>query len=235
MAKPEIQFVGPVVDRRPKPPRNGYGKWGLLLPIISCGTLAPLGLLLSMRGLFGRPKTTAVLGTLLNGAICTMVFLPIGVHLAEHAERQHRRHEHARREQHEQDRIVVSQTIEQANARIHQFAVAHQGALPDGVEGNKLIAEFNDPWEKPLRYDMPLNVETSSYTIRSAGRDHKFETRDDIQVDYATGASRNDAGIPTAAPTAEAPLSQPAPLGDALRRIEVQGRDGKTFVVVINR
>jgi len=234
VAKPEIQFVGPVLDRRPKPPRNGYGKWGFLLPILSCGTLAPLGLLLSMRGLFGRPRTMAVLGTLLNGAICTFVFLPIGIEIAEHAHRHHRRHEQARREQYEQDKVVVSQTIEQANARIHQFASAHQGALPDGIEGNKLIAEFNDLWEQPLRYDMPLNMEAANYTIRSAGRDHKFETRDDIQVDYSTGASRNDASIPTATP-AEAAPTQTAPIGEALQRIEIQGRDGRTYLVVINR
>jgi len=102
------------------------------------------------------------------------------------------------------------------------------------IEGNKLIAEFNDLWEQPLRYDMPLNMEAANYTIRSAGRDHKFETRDDIQVDYSTGASRNDASIPTATP-AEAAPTQTAPIGEALQRIEIQGRDGRTYLVVINR
>lgn len=232
MAKPEIQFVGPVVDRRPKKPRNGYGRWGLFLPFISCGLLAPLGLLLSMRGLFSRPRTSAVFGTLINGAICLMVGLPIGVEIAEHAHRHHR-HEMARREQQrQQDQAAVSVTIRDAQSKIGEYFAANQ-VLPDGVSGNKLIHGFVDAWEQPLRYDAPMDLESTTYAIRSAGRDHKFETRDDIKVEFSDN-SRNEAGTPTAAPVEGSP-TQAEPLGHSLKRIEVLDQAGRKFVVVINR
>lgn len=232
MAKPEIQFVGPVVDRRPKKPRNGYGRWGLFLPFVSCGLLAPLGLLLSMRGLLSRPRTSAVLGTLINGAICLMVGLPLGVEIAEKAHRHHRRMETARQQQREQDRAAVSVTINDAQAKIGEYFAANQ-VLPDGVSGNKLIHGFVDAWEQPLRYDAPMDLNSTSYAIRSAGRDHKFETRDDIKVEFS-GASRNDAATPTSTPAAEG-LPAEAPLGQSLHRIEVLDNAGRKFIVVINR
>lgn len=239
MAKPEIQFVGPVLDRRPKKPRNGYGKWGFLLPIFTCGALAPIGLLLSVRGLFSRPRTMAVMGTLLNGAICTFVFLPAGVHLAEHLHRQHRRHEHRMAEQHQRDTFEVSKLITKANERINEYASANHGALPEGVAGNKLLADCNDMWQQPLRYEVPLDMSATTYTIRSAGRDRKFETRDDIQIDYRTPASRNDAGTPVTTPVEPMPTegssTEATPVGQSLRRIEVLDRQGRTYIVVVNR
>jgi hypothetical protein len=239
VAKPEIQFVGPVLDRRPKPPRNGYGKWGFLVTLLSCGVLAPLGLLLSVRGLFSRPRTLAVLGTMMNGAICTFVFLPAGIHIAEHAERQHRRHQAHMAQQHQQDSVAVAELIAQANVRINEYVKASQGALPEGVAGNKLLADCNDLWEQPLRYEVPLDMSATTYTIRSAGRDRKFETGDDIQVDYSTPASRNDAGIPTSTPTVapseDSPVIEAPPVGQSLRRIEVLDRQSRTYIVVVNR
>jgi hypothetical protein len=233
VAKPEIQFVGPVVDRRPKKPRNGYGRWGLFLPFVSCGLLAPLGLLLSFRGLFSRPRTSAVFGTLINGAICMFGFLPAAVHIADDMDRHHRRSEQRRHEQAQVDRAAVSQTIAEAQKKISEF-VAANGGLPDGVAGNKLIVGFSDRWEQPLRYEVPLAMDATNYAIRSAGRDQKFETRDDIKVEYSS-TSRNETSTPTAAPADSLNLPAEAPIGEALRQIEVLDKQGRKFIVVINR
>lgn len=135
-------------------------------------------------------------------------------------------------EQQQHDQAAVSVKINEAQAKIGEYYSINQ-VLPDGVSGNKLIHGFVDAWEQPLRYDAPMDLNASSYAIRSAGRDHKFETRDDIKMEFSAG-SRNDAATPTAAPVDGAP-TEAQPLGQSLNRIEVMDKAGRKFVVVINR
>lgn len=236
MAKPEIQFVGPVIDRRPKPLRNGYAKWGFLVTFLSCGALAPLGLLLSLRGLFSRPKTLAIFSTVVNGAICALIFLPITVHIAHDMKRAHRRHEHARRERNERDQAEVAKIIAKANERIAEYVAEHH-TLPDGVSGNKLIYGVNDLWEQPLRYESPLDLESTTYTIRSAGRDKKFDTRDDIHMDYTLETSRNASGASTTVLRKESDDDDDdeIDLRASSQRVEIRNRNGRVYLLISRR
>ena len=49
---------------------NGWGVTGLVLSIVgllTCGFVSPLGLLISLIGLFKPPRATAIIGTILGG------------------------------------------------------------------------------------------------------------------------------------------------------------------------
>jgi hypothetical protein len=162
-----------------QPKENMLGLIGFITSILglvfTCGIASPLGLLLSLFGLLSRPRGYALAGVvtgLLGSA--WLVALAAGVWamgvmamVAKPAIEQ---------------MIVevgeMSTTVNkmsEAKKQIEAFRTENE-RYPDGVEGNKIVADFKDSQGNPLRYE----VKEEGYLIRSAGKDKKFETADDL-------------------------------------------------------
>jgi hypothetical protein len=69
--------------------------------------------------------------------------------------------------------------LESARATIEQHSQANE-QLPDGIEGNKLVLDFQDGWGNSLRYDP--DDDDRGYLLRSAGQDGSFDTDDDVTL-----------------------------------------------------
>ncbi|MCH7726747.1 MAG: hypothetical protein IH991_09745 [Planctomycetes bacterium] len=67
-------------------------------------------------------------------------------------------------------------TLESASESIERYRLEHEGKLPEGVAGNRLVIEFTDAWGKTLRYE----DDGDSYVVRSAGSDGEFNSKDDL-------------------------------------------------------
>lgn len=162
-----------------QPRENMLGLIGFITSIVglvfTCGIASPLGLLLSLFGLLSRPRGYALAGVvtgLLGSA--WLVALAAGVWamgvmamVAKPAIEQ---------------MIVevgeMSTTVNkmsEAKKQIETFRTENE-RYPDGVEGNKIVADFKDSQGNPLRYE----VKEDGYLIRSSGKDKKFETADDL-------------------------------------------------------
>ena len=68
--------------------------------------------------------------------------------------------------------------VRRANRDIERYTSEHEGRLPDGIEGNKLVLAHRDGWDNRLRYDFDDAEE--SFGIRSAGPDGEFDNDDDL-------------------------------------------------------
>lgn len=163
----ETLYIGP-------PTRvNGLGIAGFIVSLVgllfTCGVLCPLGVMLSLIGLLHKPRGFAIAGTLIG--IAGSAFLALvgwGLVMGFLGARDAIN-----------SGVEVATTfaaLSQADQRIQIYRAEHEGQLPEGIEGNKLILDLNDAWNKTLRYD----VDGDTYLIRSAGRDSKFETPDDL-------------------------------------------------------
>jgi len=159
----ETIYIGPPPPR----PSNSLGLAGFLISLFSiplCGILAPLGLLLSVFALRKSPRGFAVAGTML-GLLGTLWVGGLFLRTA---------HDHHRRDVRQKTNVT---RVQLENAK--NLIVEHQietGAVPEGIEGNKMVLHLKDGWDKPIRYD----VDADSYVLRSAGPDDEWETRDDI-------------------------------------------------------
>lgn len=150
---------------------NWLGISGLLASIggvFTLGLLSPLGLMLSVFGLFHKPRgAAAIVGTALGGAGTAFLAL-VGWGIINGATMIDNAHRMANTER----------SMHQAVVLIEDYQ-ANQGALPEDIEGNKLLisAEFEDAWGQALRYE---REGTPRYVIRSAGPDQTFDTVDDL-------------------------------------------------------
>ena len=157
----------------PITPTNTVGMIGFIISLIglllTCGLASPLGLLVSLFGLFKPPRGMAIAGTVLGligtGFLATVGLTIIGtvmamVGLAKAVGTE----------------FETDTAIGKAKATIESYQREH-GKLPDGVEGNKLIIDLKDGWKNSLRYD--YEQDSTSFLIRSAGEDGKFDTDDD--------------------------------------------------------
>ena len=152
--------------RANRPSANGLGIVGFLVTLLSCGLLAPFGMLLSLVGLKHERRGIAVAGTVL-GMMGTAVMLTVGTAVVSLA--------HGF-----QAKVAEQQAyahLEEANHIILQYQ-EEAGRLPEGIEGNKLVIQLRDPWGENLRYDDDEDV-AGGFQIRSAGADGEFDTDDD--------------------------------------------------------
>lgn len=161
------------------PKENMLGLIGFIISIVglvfTCGLASPLGLLLSLFGLLSRPRgyalagvVTGLLGSawivLLAGGLWAMGVLAMVAQPAI-----------------EQMIVEVGEMsttvnkMSEAKKQVEAFRAENE-RYPDGVEGNKIVADFKDSQGNPLRYE----VTEDGYLIRSAGKDKKFETSDDL-------------------------------------------------------
>jgi hypothetical protein len=80
---------------------------------------------------------------------------------------------------------VVKKQIAETNAMIALAAdeiVEYResnGEFPSDIEANVLVLKHVDPWNESLRFDMKAD----GGTIRSAGPDGTFDTRDDVTAE----------------------------------------------------
>jgi len=160
----ETIYIGPPPPR----PSNSLGLAGFLVSLIgaplTCGMLAPLGLLLSLFALRKQPRGFAVTGVIL-GLLGTAWIASIGLQAAN---RVHRREV-------KQKTAITRVQLEEAKDLIVKHQI-ESGKIPKGIEGNKLVLHLKDGWETPIRYD----YDKDSYLIRSAGPDGQWETHDDV-------------------------------------------------------
>lgn len=159
---------------------NGLGIAGFIVAIVgivSCGLLSPIGLLLSLIALIWPPRGFAIAGAIVGllgsiwlitaGLAMVLAFAGFGA-MANIAVN-----------------VVETQTaVEQAVARIEAFQYEH-GALPTKDEGQALIDDLHDGWDRGLRY--VLAAET--YRVVSSGPDGTFDTGDDLDQDSVRTAT----------------------------------------------
>jgi hypothetical protein len=158
------------------PKENYIGLVGFIVSVVSLvftlGFLSPIGLLISLAGLFARPRgyavagvITGLLGSLIPVALGVMFFLAVavGAPMVQGALNEFG------------DTVVTASAIMQAKEKIEDYRKENE-RLPEGIEGNKLIAECKDVKGNSVRYE----VTDGGYALRSAGKDGKFETEDDI-------------------------------------------------------
>jgi hypothetical protein len=166
------------VGFRPRP-SNAMGVAGLIISILAliftCGLLSPIGLLLSLIGLFRRPRGEAIAGTIIGGigtlaVVSVLAFVVLVSSSAVNAAR------------HAESRKITHQAMAAAELDVEEFRFQH-GSLPAGIEGNKIVLQHHDGWDTSLRFEPDGDL----YRIRSAGPDREFDTRDDILTGRADG------------------------------------------------
>ncbi len=150
---------------------NGLGLAGFILSIVgfvTCGLLSPIAFLLSLFGLRKEPRGFAVAGAILGGiGSCFFVFSGLaivgtfmgfgpGVPF-----------------------LQTGKTGFEASQKIFSHK-AKNGALPNDEEGNAIVGQFIDGWEKPFRYK---KVDDDSFSIISDGPDKQPGTADDVKLD----------------------------------------------------
>lgn len=158
------------------PPNNGVGLTGFILSIVglaTCGTLNFLSLPISLIGLLWKPRGFAIAGTIISllgagffslvgmGIVMLALGLKEGITSAG-------------------QRLQTDAKMQEAKGAIEGYRLQNN-ALPDGIEGNKLVVTMKDAWDTELRYDL----DGKTYVIRSAGPDKQFNTEDDITSDQS--------------------------------------------------
>lgn len=181
-------------------PTNTLGIVGFVLSLIgillTCGTLNIISLPLSLIALAWKPRGLAIAGTLVSAlGVAFLALVGWGMvagfmglkQIADIAGKA----------------IQTQVVITEAKASIENYR-AQNNALPDGIEGNKLVVVKKDGWETELRYDL----DGDSYLIRSAGPDKEFDTEDDItskdadamEVDTNLDINVGEDGLPSDGP-----------------------------------
>ena len=156
----------------PPQPSNGLGVAGFIIALIglvSCGFLAPLGLILSAVGLRKEPRGLAIAGTVISlisfipliifgGTIFAFVVGVLGL-----------------------SSVLSVQIANQSSAREAATIIESQRAgnqsLPSDSVGTASIAGKVDFWKTPLHYQR----EGRTFEIISAGADKQFGTADDVR------------------------------------------------------
>ena len=75
-----------------------------------------------------------------------------------------------------EQKASTSVSLDAAAIQFEKYRELNDGQLPNGLEGNLMSIKFSDAWKQELRYE-PGEKQA---TIRSAGPDKQFETRDDM-------------------------------------------------------
>lgn len=141
-------------------PTNALGIAGLttsIIGIFTCGTFSPIGLMLSLCGLFKAPRGNAIAGSIV-GAIGSGVFLAMFCYGFYGG-------------------FMTAMSLENAATKIEGYH-SDMGELPDDSVGSTILQCEKDAWNNDLRYSRTWN----GFEVRSAGVDGVFDTLDDHTV-----------------------------------------------------
>jgi hypothetical protein len=167
-------YVPPPPPPPAEPPTNGIGIAGFVLSLAAiptCGLLSPVALIVSAFGLRKEPRGLAIAGTVI-GALGSLWLVLAGFALVMLF-------------------LGVKEAVEKGGGSIETVFVlgeaqkaielerSEKGRLPDEPQGNDLIAELRDGWDRALRYEL----HGDSFTVRSAGSDGVFGTVDDASLE----------------------------------------------------
>lgn len=154
------RHTGPAHPYHATPPRgtNAMGIAGLttsIIGVLTCGMFSPIGLFLSVIGLFKAPRGNAVAGSLLGvmGSMMLSVFFLYGFFSG----------------------FSTAIELEDAAAHIDGYFYS-AGDYPSTEEAETLLYGHEDAWGQPLRYERRW---PDGFEIRSAGLDGAFDTSDD--------------------------------------------------------
>lgn len=172
---------------------RGWPAWQKIV----CGSLSPLGLLLSAIGIFRIPKGAATGGVVL-GMLGTLYLAGAGTLLV--AEELEMFVPPAEKEKRREDRTIAE--IEAAT-RIIRDKISELGVAPSTEAGRRLIGSRHDGWGNPIHYLNEGERGPKDFLILSAGPDGEFGNHDDIT--NKTLAKSNPAE------TIEGFMSQPRP------------------------
>ena len=152
--------TAPVRPYQPQPSSSGnaLGVAGLttsIIGILTCGMFSPIGLFLSIIGLFKAPRGNAVAGSLLGacGSLILAIFFMYGFFSG----------------------FNTALELEDAAAHIDGYYYS-AGNYPTPEEAETLLYGHEDAWGQPLRYEPRW---PDGFEIRSAGLDGAFDTSDD--------------------------------------------------------
>jgi hypothetical protein len=127
--------------------------------VLTCCVLCPLGLIFSLIGLGRRPRGLAIAGTVIGGLGTLLLVVAVAVVVGRGPEK-----------------VVTDLAIFGASLEIKAYKDQH-GELPDDEEGERLLGDMADGWERPLRY----RRDGGTFEIVSAGPDGEFDTADDLK------------------------------------------------------
>ena len=156
----------------PKRRSNGFGVAGFVLSILgffTCFTLSPIALLFSFLGMFKAPRGLATAGLVLSVIGTTAIAGIAMVSIREEHSEHHAVHTAYARN-------ATEKSLQKAKRSIESWRLEHDGVTPEGIEGNKMVLSIEDGWRTSLSYEPDDN----GYTLRSAGPDRDFDTRDDL-------------------------------------------------------
>lgn len=153
------------------PESNTLGLIGFIISlsgILTCGLLFPIGLVLSVIGLFKQPRGFAAGGAIVGGLgtigiVAMVAFVGMATITAWMGFKDLVKN------------IATISKVNDASERIKEDQVK-QGGLPDDARGATVIKGMRDHHEKQLRYK---RTGDRRFEIRSAGKDGEFNTGDD--------------------------------------------------------
>lgn len=163
---------------------NGLGLAGFILSLVgliaTCGLLCPIGLLLSVIGLFKQPRGFAIAGTIIGGLgtvalIAFAVALGYGVIWGMN------------QAQNMQGQLHNQMAMQNASTDIDQYYAQHR-LLPDDAAGNQLLSQsiMNDSWNQPLHY---RKLASDRFELISMGPDGQLNTTDDLKLEFQMDSS----------------------------------------------
>ncbi len=65
-----------------------------------------------------------------------------------------------------------------ASKEFEEYSQANDGHLPTWIDANMVAIKHKDAWGESLRFD----AEKEGCKLRSAGADHRFDTKDDVTL-----------------------------------------------------
>ncbi len=142
--------------------------------VIALGALSPLGLLISVLGIFRVPKGAATGGVVL-GMLGTLYLAGAGTLLV--ADQMELFTPPAEREKRRAERTVAA--VGEATAKITQH-VAANGKAPTTEQGNRLLGSFVDGWGRSIHYLKEEGGDPKAFLVTSAGPDGEFGNHDDV-------------------------------------------------------
>ena len=168
-----------VPPTRVRTPRNWFGFFGFglsIFAILTAGVLSPIALLFSLIGMRRQPRRLATAGTVLGTIGTLMLAGVISAGVFSHSK--HQRHV-TRERQSKVNRVLTektSTTLKLASKEFEEYSQANDGNLPAWIDANMVAIKHQDAWGESLRFD----AEKEGGKLRSAGADHRFDTKDDV-------------------------------------------------------
>ena len=189
-------------------PTNALGLAGFvcsLIGVVTCGLLAPLGLLLSLFGLTRPPRGLAAAGTVIGFLGCVLGIMAVYVGVNAFHAAQQGLEKLGEEIQAQAANIAI---LQQARSEIEKHKKEH-GVYPSDEEGQALIDDLTDSWGTTLRYK---KTDEDTIDVRSAGQDRSFDTADDLESSFYEGV---------VAPIDEPPTPKVDPVNEGSREAVV--------------